>query len=353
MARREARTLKNKAVSSLRRALECFNSFEEDGRVTTTLLHLQHAAEMLLKAALVQARQPVFDKQKGVAIGFERAIGLCKAHCRLTESEAGTLNAIDALRNAAQHWLIFVDEELLYLHTRALVTVLDDILKRNLDDELLARLPGRILPVSTRPPQGLDLLIDRQYRQIQELLAPGRRARHEARGRIRTLLAMEAHVADQVSISEKDIDRVERAIRAGDALMEVFPRLTTIEARAEGEGLTLRVHFTKNQGAPVRFVAGDEPEAAAAVREIDLQRKYYLRPNDLAQAIKLSPPKSKALRDHLGIDTDPACAHEFQFGRSKFLMFSENAKRQMTESLAEVNMDEIWEQRRPRPRGRQ
>jgi hypothetical protein len=307
---------------------------------------------MLLKAVLVQHQQSVFDRKQGVAIGFERAVGLCSAHCGLTGSEAGTLKAVNSLRDAAQHWLVFVDEEILYLHSRALVTIFDDVLKRSLDSELLAFLPSRILPISTMPPQGFDLLIDRQYQQIQELLAPGRRARDEARGRIRALLAMEAHVADQVSISEKDIDRVEKAIRAGEALMEVFPRLTTIETRSEGEGLTVRVHFTKQQGAPVRFVGGDEPEAAAAVREIDLQRKFHLGANDLARALKLTAPKSKALRDHLGIDGDPACCHTFQFGKSKFLFFSENARRRMCEAMANLDMDEIWRIHRPRPRRR-
>ena len=211
---------------------------------------------------------------------------------------------------------------------------------------------GRILPVSTIAPQGFDLLIDRQYQQIQQLLAPGRRARDEARGRIRALLAMEAHVADQVSISEKDINRVEKAIRGGEALMEVFPRLTTIETHTEGEGLNVRVHFTKQQGAPVRFVGGDDPQAAAAVREVDLQRKFHLSANDLARALNLTVPRSKALRDHLQIDNDPACCHTFQFGKSKFLSFSDNSTRRMNEALAEVNMDEIWERHRPRPRPR-
>lgn len=38
---REARTLKVKAVSSLRIGIQVFNSFEDDGRITTALLHLQ------------------------------------------------------------------------------------------------------------------------------------------------------------------------------------------------------------------------------------------------------------------------------------------------------------------------
>ena len=72
-------------------------------------------------------------------------------------------------------------------------------------------LPGRVLPVSTQPPIGFDLLVDREFSQIRELLQPGKRQRDEARGRIRTLLAMEFHVAEGVDISEADIDRVEKS----------------------------------------------------------------------------------------------------------------------------------------------
>jgi hypothetical protein len=72
---------------------------------------------------------------------------------------------------------------------------------------------GRVLPVSTKPPISFDLLVDREFNQVRELLQPGRRQRDEARGRIRTLLAMESHAAEHVDISEADIDRVEKAIR--------------------------------------------------------------------------------------------------------------------------------------------
>ncbi|OSN35972.1 hypothetical protein BV321_02027 [Pseudomonas syringae pv. actinidiae] len=37
---RETRTLKVKAVSSLRIGMQAFNSFDDDGRITTVLLHL-------------------------------------------------------------------------------------------------------------------------------------------------------------------------------------------------------------------------------------------------------------------------------------------------------------------------
>jgi hypothetical protein len=55
--RQQARVLRHKALTSFITAAEAFNSPRDDGRVTKVLLHLQHSFEMLLKAALVQARE--------------------------------------------------------------------------------------------------------------------------------------------------------------------------------------------------------------------------------------------------------------------------------------------------------
>lgn len=131
---RDARMLKSKAISSLRTAMSSFNSYEDDGRVTCLLLHLQHACEMLLKAVLVQARADVFEKKTGKSIGFERCLNLAQTKCGLTKPEAGIMRAVDALRDAEQHWIVVVSEDMLYLHTRALITAFDDILKRMLSD---------------------------------------------------------------------------------------------------------------------------------------------------------------------------------------------------------------------------
>lgn len=352
--RRDAKSLRQKSLASMRCGLGAFNSFHEDGRLTTTLLHLQHACEMLLKAALVQKKIEVFDRKTGTSIGFEKCVNLASQRhtCHLSQSDAGTLRAIDSLRDAEQHWLVVVEEDLLYLHIRALVTIFDDVLHRVFEERLADHLPPRVLPVSTVLLRSLDLLIDREYTQITDLLRPGRRRRDEARGRIRTLLAMEAHVAEEVAVSERDIDRIERAIKSGEAWPQVFPRLTSLQAQHEGEGVELTVRFSKTEGAPVRFVAADDPGEAAAVREVDLQRKYRYSPTELAAHVGLTLPRSKALREHLGIDDDPQCVHTFEFGRQRLPRYSDRTIQRMREAQENVDMDVVWQERRPRPRGR-
>lgn len=343
---RDARTLKAKAIGSLRTAMTAFNSYDDDGRVTMVLMHLQHACEMLLKAVLVQKKARVFDKGTGRSIGFERCLGLCRANHGLTDDEAGIMRAIDALRDAAQHWFVFVSEDLLYLQTRALITSFDAYLQRTLDDALANHIPARVLPISTTPPGDFEFLIDKEFGFVVELLKPGRRARDEARARIRSMLAMEAIVTDEVEISERDIDRIEKAMRGGTELKDVFPRLATVGTTTNGEGVNLTVHFSKKQGAPVQYVGGDDPAAAAAVREIDLRKKFHLQATALAGKVGLTPPKAKVLRTHLGVDNDPSCIHVFEFGSQKILCFSDNAVAKMKAALAEVDMNELWANRK-------
>jgi hypothetical protein len=345
---RDARTLSSKAICSLRIAMTSFNSYDEDGRVTSVLLHLQHAAEMLLKAVLCQNRANVFDKGTGKSISFEKCLRLCQANFGLSDSEAGIFRSIDALRDAAQHWFIFVSEDLLYMHTRAAVTAFDAYLKRHLETDLNAHIPPRVLPVSTKPPGDFDFLVDREYKLIAELLAPGRRQRDEGRARIRSLLAMEAIVHDGVEISEKDIGRIERAVREGKQFNEVFPRLNTVGTATGGDGPTITVHFTKKQGAPVQFVAGDDPAGAAAVREVDLNKKFHMRASELAKKLALTEPRSLALRRHLEIDKDEACCHVFEYGNMKIPCFSDNASKKMKQAIDDgVDMNAVWLKYRP------
>ena len=340
--RRESLVLKTKAIASLRRAVGAFNSYEEEGRVSNVLLLLQHAFEMLLKAGLVQAGISVFDPQLGQSIGFAKCVNLGREHLRLKDEEAGTLRAIDALRDDEQHWYNAISEPLLYAHVRAAVTLFDDLLLRVFEDRLVEHLPHRVMPVSSELPRDIQLLIDEEYQQVYDLLRPGRRRRVEANGRIRSLLAMEAHLADEVRVSRKDVARVEKAIREGKNREEVFPLLGSLQADVAGEGLQVTVRFSKREGAPVRYAGADEDVPAAAIREVDLQRKYHWSATELADRLGLTSPRATALRRHLNIDEDSACRYDFTFGRLTHRRYSDNAFTRMREALDHVDMEEIW-----------
>lgn len=344
--RRDARILKAKSLASLRRSTEAFNSHHEDGRITAVLLHLQHAFEMLLKACLVERGESVFDQKQGRSIGVDKCISRNMQALPLSEDEAGLLRAIDALRDDEQHWYTETSEGILYAHCRAAVSLYDEILQRAFEDRLVNHLPTRVLPISSESPTDIQLLIDKEYTAIAELLRPGRRQRAEAQARIRALLAMEGHTAEDVRVSNRDVGRVERAIRSGLTRDKVFPRLGVLRTTVDGEGVTLKVHFTKAEGPAVTFDGGAGGDAAA-IREVDLQKKYHWSATALREKVGIkSNQKAKLLRDLLDIDTDETCRHDFVFGGLRHVRYSDNAYTRMRDALAVTEMDTLWQDRK-------
>jgi hypothetical protein len=148
-------------------------------------------------------------------------------------------------------------------------------------------------------------------------------------------LALEGHMAGDTLVSERDVNRVERAVRDGKKVSQVFPRLGSVGATSTGEGPAVKVHFTKRGGAPVTFIPADDPREAAAIRKIDLERKYHLSKKALAEQLELTAPRATALRRYLRIDEDEDCVHVFQFASQRHYRYSDNALRKMNQATEE------------------
>lgn len=195
-------------------------------------------------------------------------------------------------------------------------------------------------------------MIDEEFNQIRQLLRPGKRKRPDARARIGSLLALEAHLKEGVIISKRDVDRIERAIKAGGERQRVFPRLSELGTEVAGEGVTVTVRFSKTSGMPVRLVKADEEVEAGPIREVDLQRKYHWTKPPLAERFNLTLPRCLALRRYLGIEDDETYRHDFVFGTQVHRQYSDNAYRRMKEALESgVDMDDVWRLCRPVARG--
>ncbi|MBY8885006.1 hypothetical protein K7472_09130 [Streptomyces sp. PTM05] len=297
----------------------------------------QHAFEMLLKSALVQQRVDVFDRDADMSFGFDKCVNLCTERLQVSTQEAGFLRMLAKLRDAEQHWYGVVSEGILYTCMRAAVTLFDELLRRAFSESLAKHLPDRILPISTYPPKHIQALIDEEFRQVQELLRPGKRHGAEARGRIRTLLAIQALEIEEFRISERDIDKFEQGVRKGEGRADLLPNLSTVGTEVSGEGINVTVHFTKTQGAPVRWAGGDD--AAAAVKVEDLWNKFHWTRGKLAAKLGLSTGYAAALRWKLGIDDDESChMHRFH-NRTRIDGYSDNAFRKMKEVMTAPGFD--------------
>jgi hypothetical protein len=354
--KRDCRRLKTKALSSLKSGLVAFNGLSDEGRVTSVLLHLQHSAEMLLKAALLQSGHALFERGQSKSIGFKKCLAKVVSDLKINETIAGPIRSIDAHRDVEQHWFGNMSEELFFLEVRAFVTAFDKLLKQLFAESIADVLPLRVLPISTLPPSGdLTVLFNSEFDQIKKFLAPGKRQRDEARGKIRSLLAVEAHAADEVEVLEKDVNRIEKAIKAGKSIAEVFPRLTSLSSIVSGQGVNIEVTIVKKGGAPVRYVAGDDPTEAAAIRTIDLQRRFRYAAHDVAEKVGLSDHQFYAIRHAVNLDDDPAAVYVFEFGTQKHKRYSDEAIKAVREFVESGKLDQAvaeYNARQSRPGSR-
>jgi hypothetical protein len=66
---------------------------------------------MLIKAALVQRGQRVFDSKSGKSRGISTCLNLASEHSESSLAECGLLRTADALRDTEQHWYAVAPEE--------------------------------------------------------------------------------------------------------------------------------------------------------------------------------------------------------------------------------------------------
>lgn len=226
------------------------------------------------------------------------------------------------------------------MHVRAGVTLFDDLLERVFRERLGSHIPRRVLPIGAEPPKDFQLLVDDEFQRVHDLLKPGRRMGAQAKARIRTLLAMESHSDPDTLVSDKDVSRVVKGVMEGKSREQIFPKLNGVSANVTGEGIDLEVRFAKSGGMPVTFVQNQVD--ASAIRVVDLQKKYYLSASELAKKLGVTPPRSTALRRHVGADTDEDMSHTFNLGKMHIVQYSDNAFTAMRSAIDNLNLDNIW-----------
>ena len=348
--KKEVRQLREKAVNSLVLSIDHFNRPWDRGRTEAVLILLDHSFEMLLKAAVRQKGGEIRKPGAKQTIGFNACVqkGLDNASLKfLTDEQALTLQAINGQRDSAQHYLVDMSEHLLYAHAQAGVTLFRDIHDDVFDKKLVLELPERVLPISTTAPKDLSALFDKEIEEIKGLLTPGagqNRKRMNAVAKARSLAVLENTVnGDYEQPSDRELEKVCKRLGDGEDWSSVFPGVASINIAAEGDGPTLRLRLTKNEGIPVKLLKESEGSGAVvAVKRVNELDFYNLGANDLAKKVGLSPPKSRAVVDHLGLRDDEDCFKEFKIGKVKHALYSQEAIPKIKEALEAESIDDIW-----------
>lgn len=289
--RKEARTLHGKAVDSLVIAVDHFNRAWDRGRTEAVLIMLDRAFELLLKTIIIHKGGNIRENAKeGMTIGFDLCLRKCLSDAKLkclTEDEVVALQTLNTLRDAAQHHMIEVSEELLYVHAQSAVTLFTrlvlEVLKKPLRDEI----PHRILPVCAKPPSDLSALFDIEFADIKKMVAPGSRKRLDAKAKLRSLAVLQASLDGRRSQpTEAELEKVVKRINAGDDWRVIFPGVSTLTIHQEASGPGLTIRITKSQGESVQLVQDGDPNATVvAVKKINELDYYSLGARDMAEKL--------------------------------------------------------------------
>jgi hypothetical protein len=349
--KREAKLLLEKACDALVLSIELFNRPHDRGRVSSTLIQLDHGFEMLMKAAILHRGGRIRDKRAKETIGFDACVrrSLSDGKVRyLGEEQALVLQTLNGLRDAAQHHLLDISEGQLYVHVQSGVTLFRDLLKSVFDQELVSHLPSRVLPVSTSPPKDLATLFDSEVSEIKKLLRPGRRRRIEAVARLRPLAILDATIrGEKGQPSDADLRRLGKDVSAGRPWSEVFQGAAAVNISADGTGPGLSLRLSKKEGIPIQLVAEGTPGASVvAVKRVNELDFYSLGAKQLGEKVGLTMPKAVAVVDHLDLRSRDDCYKEIKIGSATFKRYSPKAIEAVKEALRNESADSIWSKRR-------
>ena len=349
----ETKILRAKSLESLLLAVEHFNSTSEVGRQDAILILLDRAFELLLKAIIVHKGGRIREPRAKETIGFDKCVRKCVSDAELrclSDEQALTLQIINSLRDAAQHYMIDLSEQELYTYCQAGVTMFGDLLTMVFGESLRDHLPERVLPVSASPPKDLHEIIDAEFKDIHALVKPGSRKRLIASAKLRALRLLESSLQGERSQpSETELRKLVREIQAGKPWRRLFPGVASLNLTTDGTGLNVSIRLTKREGEPVHLVPEGTPGATVvAVRRVNELGYYNLGLQDVARNVELTAPKAGALISHLRLQEDHEYYKEVRVGKSRFKRYSRKAVQRLRDALEKVDMDAVWEKHRPR-----
>ena len=321
--RREAKLLLDKGISSLITSVDFFNSSRDVGRSTAVLLMLDHAFEMLLKAALVQRGADIKTKEKieGDTISFVECV-----HKALSDGELkflrvhqdASLLEIHSLRNVEQHHVLDITEQKLYMTLQVGFTIFTDVVRVVFEKDLADRLPKRVLPIATTPLVDIHTLYQNEVEAVKQLLLPGMRRMAQVRAQLRSLTVTEKTLHGDSRIpTDKDLDTIAEKLKKGVDWQDIFHGVAQMEITTKGYGPSIELRLTKRDGIPVHIAAEDEPVAGIA-RYVDYKDVYSLNLTKLREKFSWTQPKCLAVVEHLNLKDDeehseclPSANHPF------------------------------------------
>lgn len=349
--KKEAKTLHAKALDSLVVAIDHFNRVWSRGREEVVLILLNRAFELLLKAIIVHRDGDIHDKYKeGMTVGFDFCLRKClsdeKFRC-LSEDDVVALQTLNTLRDAAQHHMIEISEDHLYIYAQSAVTLFNRLSQDTLGKPLRGELPERVLPVCAKPPKNLPDLFDLEFADIKRLVTPGSRKRLDARAKLRSLAILQASLdGKKRQPTDRELNAIVRRINKDEDWREIFPGISTLTISQEHSGPGIVIRVTRNQGEAVQLVAGDDPNATVvAIKKINELDFYNLGARNLAQKLMITQHKLLWIIEKENIQSNSDYFKIIKIGNSKHKRYSGECLRRLRAVLEDDCIHGAYENR--------
>lgn len=353
--KRDVVELKKRAINSLVLAIELFNRPHDDGRAESVFMLLHHAFEMLLKAIIKDKTGSVHGKGEKYSYRFDKCLKVAQNEIKIiSEDERKMLSMLDAQRDTAVHYYQEVSEDLLYILAQAAVTLFDNLLHRAFGQRLADCIPERVLPICTRPPRDIQILVDSELRQVDELLRAGSRTGIQAAARLRPILALTTATRDDADrVTEKEIRKAIRRRRKGEEWSVIFPEIAQLKLETKGEGISISLRIEKNADIPVRIAREGEPVQGTVIKqEINWFDKFSLSVSDIAQHLGLTIPKTRAYMFEINLWSDPEMYDEKRIKSIHLKRYTKKALDALREVTKQIAVEEVWEKHKYAAMGR-
>lgn len=330
-------------------SIEIFNRPWDRGRIESFLILFDHSFELLLKAAILHKGGKLTRKGKNETIGFDQCIRSAIGYNIIEEEQALILQTINGLRDAAQHYILEISEQHLYIQSQAGFTLYCDILKSVFQKDISKELPKRVLPISTTPPLDIETLFRNEIEEVKKLLGPKKRRKTEAINRLRSLIVFESALkGDTLQPSDNQLNELAEKIRENESWDTIFPNVASINFVSEGAEYNFSLRITKKEGIPTYVVPEGTPGAAVvAIRRVNELDYYNLSHNKLAKKVGLTSPKLTALVRYLKMKDDQKYFKEITIDKSKFGRYSQEAIHFIIEKMPTIDMNKVWNEFKP------
>ena len=344
--KKQAKLLFDKSVDSLILSISHFNSPWDRGRKEVVLILIDRAFELLLKSIILHKGGKIREAYARETIGHEKCVRKCisqpKLKC-LTEEQGLTIQIINSFRDAAQHDIVELSEQELYMYSQAGVTLFRDLLRQEFQEELSSFMPERVLPISTSPPKDLHTMVEAGFEEIKKLLKPNSRHEIEAKSKLKSLAIVEASLEGVRSQpGEFELRKMVREVKEGRSWQDIFPGVASLQLETTGTGINVDIRITKREGDAVHLVPEGTPGATVlAVKRVNELDYYSLGAKNLAEKIQLPVYHLLALVKYLKLQESDEYFKILKIGTTTYKRYSKKAFEKIVACIEKINMEEV------------